>query len=79
MVAGTCGRKGHGTSSRDVLEFPFDEGKGGWSERVCFRTNGKGGMASAEKPEDRVVLFRGGCCCCLVGGCADVLEIGNGG
>ena len=36
-------------------------------------------MASAEKPEDRVVLFRGGCCCCLVGGCADVLEIGNGG
>ena len=72
MVAGTCGRKGCGTSSRDVLEFPFDEGKGGWSERVCFRTNGKGGMASAEKPEDRVVLFRGGCCCCLVGGCLDV-------
>ena len=79
MVAGTCGRKGCGTSSRDVSEFPFDEGKGGWSERVCFRTNGKRGMASAEKPEDRVVLFRGGCCCCVVGGCADVLEIGNGG
>ena len=79
MVAGTLGRKGCGASSRDVSEFPFDVGNGGWSDRVCFRRNGLGGTASGEIPEDRVVLFRGGCCCCLVGGRVDVLEIGNGG
>ena len=79
MAAGTRRRKGHGTPSRNVSEFPFDEGKGGLSERVCSRTNGKGGAAAAKKPEDRMVLFRGSCCCCLVGVCADVLEIGNRG
>ena len=52
MVAGTRGRKGYRAPTRDVSEFPLDEGKGGLPERVCSRTDGKGGAASAENAEN---------------------------
>lgn len=49
------------------MEFPFDEGKSGWSEKSLFRTNGKRGMASASINRRIGWYYSGGCCCCLVG------------